>query len=127
MHLCSTDKTAPNVAFEYGGDGNGEEVIKEIEIEEKKHLLDSAVSATFARFCTHSECTVKFNVPLLLCPSVVLQSMRKEHYWQQGCASVYLSAESPSSNHQSYLRRQRKWILQGYVSPIHSPTPCNRE
>ena len=62
VHLCSTDKTAPNVAFEYGGDGNGEEVIKEIEIEEKKHLLDSAVSATFARFCTHSECTVKFNV-----------------------------------------------------------------
>ena len=38
------------MAFEYGGDGNGEEDLKEIEIEEKKHLLDSAVTATVARF-----------------------------------------------------------------------------
>lgn len=45
----TVDKTAPNVAFEYGGDGNGEEDLKEIEIEEKKHLLDSAVST---RSCT---------------------------------------------------------------------------
>lgn len=41
------------MAFEYGGDENGED-LKEIEVEEKMHLLGSAVSATLARSCACS-------------------------------------------------------------------------
>lgn len=43
------DKTSPNVAFEYSGDRNGEDHLKEIEVQEKKQLLDSTVTATLAR------------------------------------------------------------------------------
>lgn len=48
--LCSPDKTAPNVAFEYGGDRNGDDNLKEIEVEEKQQLFDSTITAPLARF-----------------------------------------------------------------------------
>ena len=42
------DKTAPNVAFVYG---NGEDDLKEIEIEEKQQLFDSPITAPLTRSC----------------------------------------------------------------------------
>ena len=47
--LCLLDKTAPNVAFEYGGDRNGDDNLKEIEVEEKQQLFDSTITAPLTR------------------------------------------------------------------------------
>ena len=47
--LCLLDKTAPNVAFEYGGDRNGDDNLKEIEVEEKQQLFDSTIAAPLSR------------------------------------------------------------------------------
>ena len=57
-YIHTIDKTAPNVAFEYGGDQIGEEELKEIEIEEKKLLLDSTVSATMRSRALWDVCVV---------------------------------------------------------------------
>ena len=51
MCIPYVDKTAPNVAFEYGDDQVEEEDLKEIEIEEKKQLLDSAFTAKIRFGC----------------------------------------------------------------------------
>lgn len=50
-YYCASlvDKTAPNVAFEYGGDRNGDDSLKEIEVEEKQQLFDSTITAPLTR------------------------------------------------------------------------------
>ena len=56
--LCTSyiDKTAPNVAFEYGGDRNGDDSLKEIEVEEKQQLFDSPITAPLTRSSHHKNC-----------------------------------------------------------------------
>ena len=61
-HILIVDKTAPNVAFEYGGDQIGEEELKEIEIEEKKQLLDSTVSAAIRSGALWDVCVVSLYI-----------------------------------------------------------------
>lgn len=47
--LHTLDKTAPNVAFEYGGDRNGDDSLKELEVEEKQQLFDETITAPLTR------------------------------------------------------------------------------
>jgi hypothetical protein len=70
------DKTAPNVAFEYGGDRNGDDSLKEIEIEEKQQLFDSTITTPLARFSN-------INIAITPCPcardTYILLLITKSH------------------------------------------------
>jgi hypothetical protein len=73
------DKTAPNVAFEYGGDRNGDDSLKEIEIEEKQQLFDSTITTPLARFSNIN----RNNIAITPCPCArdiyILLLIKKSH------------------------------------------------